>query len=135
MKRLHLIAGIAALLVFALSGQYMHHVLELSAEEEFTSRRMMYRASHIYLLWAGAVNVLLGCYWAPFEGRYAQPAQWFGSALILVSPFVLLAAFWLEPPVTDMDGALTFLGCVALLAGTGLTLLSACLTARRRTGA
>jgi len=124
MKKLHLLTGIALLILFAISGQYMMNVLKLP-DGDFTAQRMMYRASHIYLLWAGATNALLGCYWVQFNGKYIKYIQGIASSCVLLAQPVLVLAFWLEPPAINIDRTLTLYGCLLLLAGVILTLISA----------
>jgi hypothetical protein len=123
MQKIHLVSGVALLIIFALTGQYMKNSLALP-EGDFNAQRMMYRASHIYLLFAGCVNTLVGCYWSKLESVAAGYIQSLASLLIVVSQVFLLLAFYYEPPVVDQDRILTVLGCVSLLAGVVLTLVA-----------
>lgn len=72
MKKAYLYSGMLVLFIFALSGQYMLHVLDLP-NTELDVQRMMYHASHIYLLLAGAANTLVGCYWVKVQGACFRP--------------------------------------------------------------
>lgn len=110
------------LLIFALTGQYMQHAMDLP-KQPFDAQRMMYRASHLYLLAAGVTNVLTGCYFVACSGALVW-LQRVGSSLLIFSQPTLLAAFALEPPITDTARNWTTAGMVALLAGTVLTLLA-----------
>lgn len=122
MQKIHLISGITVMIIFALTGQYMIDTLDLQ-NTDFDAQRMMYRASHIYLLWAGAVNTLLGCYWVKAQGRILVKIQLLASGFIVLSQVILLLAFYFEPPVIDQDRLLTVSGCISLLAGVVLTLI------------
>lgn len=126
MKKIHLFSGIIVLAIFALSGQYMLHSLEL-ASTELNAQRVMYRASHMYLFWVGSANTLLGCYWVRFEGSRLRCAQYTASIAILLAQPILLMAFWTEPPVIDTERGLTLLGCTLLLLGVILTVLGSLL--------
>lgn len=120
MKNTHLISGIITVIIFAITGQYMLHDLVLP-DTAFDVQRMMYRASHIYLLWAGALNALLGCYWVKCEGQYFPFIQWAASAALILSQGFLLLAFMYEPAIIDQDRLLTKAGSLSLLFGLILT--------------
>jgi Mn2+/Fe2+ NRAMP family transporter len=120
-RKIHLFSGISVLVVFAITGQYMMHALDLQTSK-FDAQRMMYRASHIYLLWAGAINTLLGCYWVKVQGEFIPKVQAIASVLIVFSQVFLLLAFYVEPPAIDQDRLLTLAGCLCLLVGVVLTL-------------
>lgn len=96
MRRLHLILGLAAVVAFLLTGQILSHhhpkMEQLSAEA-----RMMYVSRHIYLLGAALVNITLGLYLGARPAGWRRILQQLGSALILVSPLLLVAAFYSEP--------------------------------------
>jgi hypothetical protein len=50
--------------------------------------------------------------------------QLLGSSLVLIAPFLLLAAFFYEPPLPNMQRTFTLPAIVSLLTGTLLHLLS-----------
>ena len=59
MRKTHLILGAVFFALFLISGRYMGQVLpEFTGELDGT--RMMYRASHVYLLYASLLNLLAG---------------------------------------------------------------------------
>lgn len=123
MKKVHLFSGISILIFFAITGHYMKYYLELP-ESDFTVQRMMFRASHMYLLFAGAINTVLGCYWSEMQGRYIRWVQYFGSVLIVLAQLLLVVAFITEPEVVSKERTYTYLGCVFLLAGVVITLIT-----------
>ena len=127
-KKLHLGIGISGLIIFALTGLYMDRVLGLPSSE-FDVQRMMYRASHIYLLLVSCGVLLVGCYWQVFTGL-AKKLQVFGSVLMWAAFGLLLAAFFSEPANVDEDRLFTFLGCVLFLGGTGITFIASYFNAR-----
>ena len=130
MRKIHLFSGIAVMIVFAITGQYMINSLNLP-NLDFNAQRMMYRASHIYLLWSGAVNTLLGCYWMKVQGQIISKIQIFASSLIVLSQAFLLLAFYVEPPVIDPNRLLTFSGSLCLLIGVVLTVIITLVDKRR----
>ena len=97
MRRAHGLVGLLFLIVFPLTGAYMR-MQEVS--EMDPGPRMMFRASHLYLLFAGLLNLLAFSSVDPEleRGRLRQ----LGSALLLLAPFVLLAGFALEPAEMDV---------------------------------
>jgi len=114
-RRLHLVAGIAALFIFLATGIYMrtHHPL---VEEN----RLLFRSRHIYILSAALANLLLGAYVRPA----IRWMQWIGSVLLLLSPLLLVTAFIIEPVSGQPPGVFSRLGLYVLLAGTLLHTLA-----------
>ena len=89
------------------------------------SARLMYRSRHIYILAAGLVNLMLGLYMRPREG-WRRGLQIAGSGLLLLSPALLILAFFTEPqagfqPEMPWSAA----GLYVLLAGCVVHVLSA----------
>lgn len=123
LRHTHLITGLLLILFFLLSGQYMQHTLRLS-EQPFDAQRMMYRASHLYLLLVGVMNTLVGCYWQPFRSRLSCPIQGLSSVALLLAQAVFVVAFMTEPAVVSQDRMFTWLGCVLLLTATGLLIIA-----------
>jgi hypothetical protein len=96
LKWAHRIAGIGALAAFIATGQYMHFWQgHLRGLDEAT--RMLFRSTHIYILLAGVINLMLGLYYSPHQTPWKRSFQRLGSSLILMSPFLLLSAFCVEP--------------------------------------
>ena len=60
-RRWHLVVGFAALAAFLARGQYMDLAHDhLRGLEEAT--RLLFRSTHIYLLFSALLNVVLGLY-------------------------------------------------------------------------
>jgi hypothetical protein len=102
LRRIHLWLGIMTLLVFLMTGQFMDkqlgHLVGMA-----DGPRMLYRSSHIYLLWSGLLNVSLGLYPIQFGHGWSGGAKRLGSVLILVSPPLLLISFFLEPHLSNFE--------------------------------
>jgi hypothetical protein len=96
LRHVHLIVGIAGLIAFVLTGQYMHWELNhlRGMPEGF---RLFTRSCHIYLMWSSALNVLLGCHLVRPERGSLRLMQFVSSLAIVVGPFLLGASFFFEP--------------------------------------
>jgi hypothetical protein len=123
MKRLHLWVGAVALLVFLLSGQYMDY-LEVRTNALGETARVMYRSRHIYLLLGGLVNLGVGAYFGYRERGWRRSLQLLGSALVVVAPVLMLAAFFAEPGEPGLQRHFTLPAVVILSIGTLLHALS-----------
>ena len=116
MNRFHLITGVLTIAVFLVSGVYM--LLELNLpEQDMDAQRMMYRASHIYLLFVGCLNVMVGAFMASDNSLKVTRIQFLASVSVILSQPILVAAFIVEPRAIDSDRLLTLLGCVLVLVG------------------
>lgn len=124
MKRLHLIVGVAVVVVFLLTGQYMDY-LDVRGGAAGDGVRMMYRSRHIYLLGSGLLNIGIGTYFRYHSTRWNALLQRVASVLILVAPLLLVAAFFHEPPLTGLQRHFTLPGIVSMFAGTLLHMVCA----------
>lgn len=88
-QRAHWLVGVLALVAFLLSGQYMLRVAGVSHLDSVP--RLIFRSRHLFILVAGVANLALS------TGRPLKLAQKAASLLILVAPFLLTAAFFLDP--------------------------------------
>lgn len=123
MKRLHVIIGLSVVVAFLFTGQYMEFhnpkVRELN-----DGMRMMFRSRHIYILLAGLINLGVGAYFTNRIGRWRRRLQIAGSFLIIIAPFLLLAAFFREPQYDGLQGFLTLPAIFATFIGTFFHLVS-----------
>ena len=123
MKRLHLLVGAAALLAFLLTGQYMDY-LDVRSGAHGETARVMFRSRHIYLLMAGLVNLGVGAYFVRRGRGWRGGLQSAGSALVLLAPVLMLAAFLTEPGAPGLRRHFTLPAVSILAAGTLLHALS-----------
>lgn len=96
MRKVHLSIGLLTVLVFLISGQFLHHH-HPPMDSLGASARLMLRSRHIYILASGLVNLTLGLYVRKIAGGRGV-VQAVGSTMLAVSPVLLLVAFILEPP-------------------------------------
>jgi hypothetical protein len=102
MRRVHLVVGLAAIVAFVASGQYMdlrHGHLRGMAD----GPRLLFRSAHIYLLFAALLNTALGLYAEPAPRGWRRAVQWAGSALVAAAPALLALAFLREPWLADLE--------------------------------
>jgi hypothetical protein len=120
MRRFHLVAGLIAVTVFLITGQFMRHH-QPPLETLGDAARLMYRSRHMYILAAGLINLILGLYLQRQAASWRRMVQIAGSGLILGSVVPLVFAFILEPkrgfqPEMRWSAAglyALFLGCMA----------------------
>ncbi|MBF7731045.1 hypothetical protein [Pseudomonas sp. N040] len=121
MRKTHLLSGLLFFGLFLASGRHMSQILP-AFTGELDGLRMLYRASHVYLLFASLLNLLAGAYWQPVALR--RRTQLAGSALLLLSQPVLGLAFLLEPAQNMVARPFTLTGAVLALAGVVLSMFA-----------
>ena len=109
MRAAHLVVGLLGVLAFLGTGLYMASGFpQLYAGNE--ALRHMYRANHVYLLLASLVNLALGVYFAAPRAGWTALLSRIGSALVILSPFILCYAFFAEAPRASPERTFTFFG-------------------------
>jgi hypothetical protein len=115
LKSIHFLVGALFLLIFLATGVYMFtNFPDLYAGREEV--RMMYRATHVYILFSASVNLLAGGNFHHF-GNFLSRVQLLASVLILIAPFLVFAGFIVEPSSYLIDRPITFWGIVSLFIG------------------
>src|SRR5688572_29990950 len=94
MRRFHFYFGVAVVIVFLLTGQYMEYVHNRSLPD---GPRLLYRSRHIYLLFSGLINLSIGTYLTYRPTGWRRPMQVTGSVLLTIGPALLLIGFFREP--------------------------------------
>jgi hypothetical protein len=79
--------------------------------------RLLYRTSHLYLMWGSLLNLIVGMYFVSAATRGARFVQALSSGLLIVSPVLMLAGFFIESPTGSLDRVLTGWGNYFALAG------------------
>ena len=125
----HLIVGFVFLVGFLLTGQYMDRYLG-HLQDTPGVQRMLYRSTHIYLLWSALLNLALGLYFRLSEPGLRRAAQYVGSVMILAGPLLLTIAFFREP---SLSGFLRPLSRPAIYSAFGGLLLHALASISRPT--
>ena len=115
MRWLHLAVGIAGVIGFLGTGQYMDRVHDhLRGMDD--ARRLLFRSTHIYLLFGSLVNLGLGLYLRPAAG-WRRWVRAVGSLLVLTTPFFAAAGFFTEPWLSDLQRPYSSPAAFGCLAG------------------
>jgi hypothetical protein len=85
--------------------------------------RLLYRTRHIFLLFAGLVNIAIATYVRPSRSRSREIAQRVGSALIVGACVSFLAGFVYEPARQDLRTPFSHWGTYLTVGGIFLHLL------------
>jgi hypothetical protein len=116
LSRIHLFIGIVGIIVFVLTGQYMHwahdHLRGMA-----DGPRLLYRTSHIYLLWSSLLNLVVGVSDLSTEERLVRVSQFGASTLVLAGPALFLFSFFKESNTGMLSRPVTRVGIYAALAG------------------
>lgn len=127
MNRFHLIVGVATVSIFLGTGVYMRIGFpDLYAGNEVI--RFLFRANHVYILFAGLLNVVAGLYMSLAEVPWRRKLQQAGSWLLLASGPVFIVAFVVEPMQAGPMRPLTISGAAVALVGVGLHFLAGVLS-------
>jgi hypothetical protein len=127
LRRLHLLVGLAAVVLFGLTGLYMHLRYDhLRGMDDAT--RLLFRSTHIYLLFSGLLNVAMGLAGdgAAGDGTTGGTTAGVnllrvaGSGLVLVGPLLFLAGFLREPFLGGLARPFSRPGIYAAFLGMGL---------------
>lgn len=122
MARTHLVMGFIFLGVFLLTGVYMDNNFPgIYGDNEGT--RIMFRASHIYILMAALINIVTGVHGAVVAGRVFRFLHLLASVLIILAPILFLVGFITEPAIYDTERTYSFWGVLFLLVGVVLQAL------------
>ncbi len=122
-RALHRWMGIGTVLAFVLTGAYLRMHAPPIADVD-AGYRVLLRSGHIYLLFAGLINVAFGCGTDPLRpGRWPRLRR-FASTAVLVAPPLLLLGFFLESDAAELERQLTRLGIYAAFGGVLLHLFA-----------
>ncbi len=105
------------MLIFLFTGVYMRwNFPEIYGDNQ--AMRMMFRASHIYILLVGLLNLALGSYFVWSSESWKRALQAIGSILIFTATSTLVYAFFHEPFLPKIERFFTFWSVIMLLLGT-----------------
>lgn len=114
--RAHFLIGTVFFVLFLLTGAYMANSFPAlyHGREEV---RMMYRATHIYILMSALINLMAGNFLLQTTQLNLPRLRKIASLLILVTPILFCVAFVIEPPAYLIDRPVTFWAVISLVVG------------------
>jgi hypothetical protein len=114
--RLHFSVGLASLAAFLATGLYMfYNHKQLHGLD--TSTRLLFRSSHIYLLFTALLNLTVATTSFPPLSGWRTWLSRVGSALLLSTPVLCIVAFFREPWLTGLARPYVLLAVVGSLVG------------------
>jgi hypothetical protein len=123
MRRLHLGVGLVGVLAFLGTGQYMDLVHDhLRGMDD--GRRLLFRSTHLYLLFGSLLNLALGLYLTASPRGWRRWLRLLGSGLVVLAPPLAAAGFFTEPWLTGLERPYSRLTAFASLGGLLLHALS-----------
>lgn len=123
LRRIHLILGLLTIVAFVLTGQYMDRVHgHLGSMDPLP--RMLFRSGHIYLLFSGLLNCLLGMTEMLKADLWRKVVAGIGSLALLVTPAFFLIGFFREPWMEGLNRPFARLAIYLSLAGVIFHLLA-----------
>jgi hypothetical protein len=116
LKKVHLIVGLIALVIFPLTGAYMRIYLtdEFAASDRL---RFSMRANHIYILLSSLIHISLGSYLRVSAKQRWANLQTAASLFLFISTGLVIAAFLAEIKM-GLDRPFTLLAMVLASGGT-----------------
>ena len=123
MRKLHLVFGAVVVIAFLLTGQYMDKYFNHLAGMP-DGPRLLYRTRHIFILFAGLLNLGIAAYFTYRNETWRRLLQLLGSLLVFIAPFLFLFAFFYEPTLSDLHTPLTHWGTYTISVGTLLHIIS-----------
>ena len=121
MRTLHLAAGWLFAAIFAGTGAWMRYSFP-EAHHDDHGMRMMFRASHIYILLSALIHLAIGVQWRPSS---RPTLQRLGSAALFIATLLFLTSFFTEPAIGEINRPLVSFGAYFSVAGIALSLLAA----------
>lgn len=114
--KIHFYFGILIVVIFLLTGQYMHHKFGHLKEMELMNRAL-FRAGHLYILLFGLINMALGINFQTPKKELLRKIQLFGSIITLGASLLVIYAFFVELPSEQIERPLTRYSLFLILLG------------------
>lgn len=117
MSYVHLIFGLAAFVVFLVTGKLMR--VDFPDKEIIEQQfRLLMRSRHIYILFAALIHILLGVYLQKSSLKFQKVLQILGSIFLFAGTVLLVYAFFYETYATHSFTGASRFGLYLTLAGT-----------------
>ena len=118
-KKIHVFGGIIIVIIFTLTGQYMHHNYNHLKDMESMSRAL-FRAGHLYILLFGLINVAIGSYYKLSNQNLLRKGQLLGSVLIITASILIIYSFFTELPTKQIERPISRYSLYIVLAGVSI---------------
>jgi len=123
MKKVHLIFGTVVVITFLLTGQYMDkHFNHMVGVPD--APRLLYRTRHIFILFSGLLNLMIGAYFTYRKESWRRTIQLVGSLFIFAASFLFVVGFFYEPNLSNLRTPLSHDGAYLIAAGAVLHVIS-----------
>ena len=123
MKKVHLIFGTVVVITFLLTGQYMDkHFNHMVGVPD--APRLLYRTRHIFILFSGLLNLMIGAYFTYRKESWRRTIQLVGSLFIFAASFLFVVGFFYEPNLSHLRTPLSHDGAYLIAAGAVLHVIS-----------
>ncbi len=113
MARIHRLAGLGFVLIFVATGVWLRFRGQAVIDQD-EAIRFSLRANHIAILFSALVNIAVGMNPPIPAVTWRRRLQLVGSALLLVAPLLLLAAFIVEGPQARAQRPITEAGVILM---------------------
>lgn len=110
--QVHFYFALFAFMAFVLSGLYMKCGFHL-VDKENILQRMMFRANHIYILFASMLNFAIPY----FKRSRHNRLEWASSVFILLSTTGLVVSFYIDPYTESLTRDLSRYSIIGLFIG------------------
>ena len=117
--KIHFFIGIAIVLIFLLTGQYMHYTYNHLQDMELM-QRALFRAGHIYILLFGLINMTLGINFQSSNRVLIRKTQLFGSVIIFIASFLVIYGFFKDLPTKQIERPITRISLYLILLGVSM---------------
>lgn len=117
--KLHFYSGILIVVLFLLTGQYMHHQYDHLRAMELM-QRALFRAGHLYILLFGLIHIGLGINLHRVQHSLWRTVQWLASVITFAASALVIFAFFTELPPPQIERPLTRFSLYMILAGISL---------------
>lgn len=109
--------GLALLIGFALTGQYLMHSVRPTLGEADLAHRMMARANHLYIMFIGLLILAASLVETTGAQAWVRRTVVAGKVLLCISAMLLVIAQFTDHTGATKDRQATKYGCILALAG------------------
>jgi|TARA_B110000971_G_C19662725_1_gene343081 hypothetical protein len=117
--KIHFYTGIGIVIVFLLTGQYIHHNYDHLKSMELMNRAL-FRAGHLYILLFGLIHISLGTHFKMMKNKLLKKTQFLGSLIMYAATFLVIYGFFTELPTEQIERPLTRISLYLIFLGVSI---------------